>query len=330
MTADPTAWLQRYSREYPDAWSGIEQLRAMRGRDLPNWPSWCYVPIAAGIAAVTRGAPINKLDPAQARDAAVVTALAAWRQTKGIYRFDADLEAALWDTPITGDLPTTLLQRLPEWCVYVPLNRQVRETQVHGAWAHLEYDVNDRSQELRLLINTGETLVPVPIRLGGSLKQGVESVAGSGLLRLGRMLAGRQVDEATRTMSELAAPIVSLLLYLCSEAPEIDGKGRPGNPQPQRVKGGLREFAAPGPRVWEVGARIGAALRRAAEQPHSHGETASGRASPRPHLRRAHWAIRWTGPRTSEQTPKLLWMAPTLVAAGDPDELPAVIHPVEE
>jgi|GEM_PF-5773299 len=35
-------------------------------------------------------------------------------------------------------------------------------------------------------------------------------------------------------------PIVSLLLWLCSEQLEIEGRGRPGNPRPVKTKRGER------------------------------------------------------------------------------------------
>ena len=51
----------------------------------------------------------------------MVGALAAWRATQGIERFDPTIFEAVWDTPLTGELPTELLYRLPEWCCYVPV-----------------------------------------------------------------------------------------------------------------------------------------------------------------------------------------------------------------
>ena len=62
-------------------------------------------------------------------DGPVIAALASWRPTQGIYRFDADLLEAVWQTPLAspstssstsaGKLPTELLYHLPEWCPYI-------------------------------------------------------------------------------------------------------------------------------------------------------------------------------------------------------------------
>lgn len=329
----PLAHLTELGRRHPTVWKGVDHLRSLRGSELPAWPTWCYLPLAGGIAAATQGRNPTSLDEQLqvARDAATITALAAWRQTKGIYQFHPDLLDALWDTPVTGDLPTQVLKRLPEWCVYIPLERELSKTEtLHGAWAHLEWDANDHSEELRLLLDINNELLPIPIDLVGTLREGIDSVTTEALMRTNSVMHTGDLEQATSGIAALAEPIISLLLYLCSEEPELDGEGQPGNPRPKKVKGGTRTFPVPGPRLWNVGSRIGAKLKTAHERITSdREEEPGGRARPRPHLRRAHWAIRWTGPRTQEQTPVLRWIQPTLVAADTDEELPATIRPIE-
>ena len=76
----------------------------------------------------------------------IVGALAAWRATQGVYRFDPTIFDAVWDTPLTGELPTALLYRLPEWCCYVPVEPArilVPGLQaLQGFFVHLEWDAN--------------------------------------------------------------------------------------------------------------------------------------------------------------------------------------------
>lgn len=329
----PLAHLNNLAQRHPSVWKGVEYLRSLRGTQLPAWPSWCYLPIAGGMAAATQGRDLNTFQSplAVARDAAIIAALAAWRPTKGVYQFHPQLLDALWGTPVTGDLPTQVLKRLPEWCVYIPLERELSKTEtLHGAWAHLEWDANDHSEELRLLLDVNNELLPIPIDLGGTLRQGIDNVTNEALMRTQTVMHTSELEQATSGIAALAEPIISLLLYLCSEEPELDGQGRPGNPRPKKVKGGTRTFPVPGPRHWNVGSRIGAKLKTAHERITSdREEEPGGRTRPRPHLRRAHWALRWTGPRTQKQTPVLRWIQPTLVAADTDEELPATIRRVE-
>ncbi|HZD01688.1 MAG TPA: hypothetical protein VFA46_16290 [Actinomycetes bacterium] len=52
-------------------------------------------------------------------DLVALTALAAWRQTKGIYQFDPDLAREVVTTRLHDRLPVQVLKRLPAWCCYV-------------------------------------------------------------------------------------------------------------------------------------------------------------------------------------------------------------------
>jgi hypothetical protein len=117
----------------------------------------------------------------------------------------------------------------------------------------------------------------------------------------------------------------------------VDLRGRrekPGNPETVKTKKGLRTFPADSPTSWQVGYRIGAALRRAyyAAEPAPAGEGAASekikeRSSPRPHIRRAHWHSYWTGPRKGKREAILKWLPPIPVGAG---ELVPTIHLVEK
>ncbi|MBI4484985.1 MAG: hypothetical protein HY655_03145 [Acidobacteria bacterium] len=126
------------------------------------------------------------------------------------------------------------------------------------------------------------------------------------------------------------SPLISLLLYLCADDAEIgDGIVRPTQPKATKTKQGWRLFPADAPTVWNVGVRIGAAIRRARKGEAGEGQAVGERARPRAHIRRAHWATYWTGSRSREQTPVLRWLPPIPVNVDDIDALPATVHPVE-
>lgn len=346
----PRDHLAAAGRTYPQAWSDIEQMRTtLRGVSVPDWPAWCYIPIAGAQAAVANdaGIEVNRLAslyPARIADAARLAALAAWRMTQGIYRFDPALYDAVRGTPVSGDIPHEVLFRLPEWCVYLETpGMRLGDDPMHGAFVHLEHDIHTARTELRLVFDIdtkeGMTLVPVPLHLGAwSLSDAVArmlDVASSAALVRGQGTAPRDHADALRAAAE---PVISLLLYLCSQASEIAGRqGAPGNPEPVRTRrDGWRLFPASGPRTWEVGVRLGAALRQA-YQAEQTGAPASTHAGPRPHIRRAHWHTILSGPRqrdgqalpTAERRAELRWMPPIAVKLDDVAALPATIRKVE-
>jgi hypothetical protein len=74
--------------------------------------------------------------------------------TQGVYRFDPTVLDALWETPVTGDIPTEVLYHLPEWCVYVNTpGKTWQGGSLHGFFAHLEHDVDDKRTELRFVLD---------------------------------------------------------------------------------------------------------------------------------------------------------------------------------
>lgn len=324
----------------------VNRLEAARQTQHP-WPAWCYVPVGvAGATLIDADGITNDIFdalPAPRRAAyytatTALAALSAWRMTKGVYAFDPDLLAALWETPMTGRIPTQLLYRMPEWCVYIPLPSP--ETPVGrpvGTFVHLDWRDGRTSLRFLLLLpkdGTGQfSAWPLDISLAsGDVWEGVRSFAGQWMDGQGRRIVGEELERAQRDALALAGPLVSVALYLCTEEPDLTGLGKPGNPRPTKTKRGLREFPAAGIRPWEVGVRIGAVLRSARREFEGDGELLpSGRHRPRPHLRRAHYAVRWTGPKNREQKAKLIWMWERLIARrnGDSDvELPAVVRPV--
>ena len=109
--------LHSFSRLYPDAWKQVDEFRASR-RELGDWPDWCFLPLAGIYAIVSKGKTLQS--PNQAHYIGILRALAAWRVSQGIYRFDPTTYDALWKTTVTGDIPTDVLFHLPEWCVYIP------------------------------------------------------------------------------------------------------------------------------------------------------------------------------------------------------------------
>lgn len=341
--------LEAVSRAYPTAWRDVDRLRTLRGTEIQQWPAWCYLPVAGAEAIVSAvldpGPPPRRVPFERVHHIGIMAALAAWRVTQSVYRFDVDLAAALDDTPMPRELPIAALYRLPEWCIYLetpglwaPDGRPLA-----GVWVHLESDARG-ADELRLLYDCDgpldpewHTLIPLPMILGsGSITDALERLRASGALharahgyRLDRQLAGGD-DLAKRIW-----PIVSRVLYLCADDPDLGGATRPRRPQPVRTKDGWRLFPASGLTRWDVGVRIGAAIRRAQSSVESESRGATGtHASPRAHIRRAHWHSFWRGPRDPQRADarqlSVQWLPPLPINVEDVADLPATIRPVQE
>ncbi len=329
-TPRPKRLLTQLSTDYPNAWKQYDDLLARRA-ELGGWPAWCWCPLAGAMAIASGG----RSDPATLRraafDVARVGALAAWRPTQGIYRIDPDLLDAVWTTPVRGDLPVEVLHLLPEWCVYVEVGREVAGRPLHGFFAHLEHDANDGHAELRLLLDFDGALVPLALHLVGTLDAAIDAM----LAEVRRNAPG--VDsppDLARAAAETAEPLVSVVLYLCSQAADVrDGKGTgraPARPERTKVKGGSRTFPPGQATTWEVGYRIGAALRAARAWKGGGGEEQEDRRGPVGHVRRAHWHTYWTGPKDRAQKPVLKWLPPIPVNVDNLDDLIPTVRPVRE
>jgi hypothetical protein len=255
--------------------------------------------------------------------------------TQGVYRFDPTLYESLWNTPLNGDLPIEALYKIPEWCVWI---ETPNDPALHspGFFAYLEYDVNTSRPELRLVISDGERLAGQIIHLTReTLTDCLEEGYQEGLRQAEKHGRGRDPEavkfagKVAATMTQIIAPRLSLLLYLCAVNSEVadqkTGKRKPERPKPVRTKKGEQIFAPSTPTAWNVGVRIGAAIRaaEAKERSESKGGT---HASPRAHVRRAHWHTFSRGAGRAERFIK--WLPPIPVNIGDED-LPAVIRQVE-
>jgi len=330
----PGKILSTYGHLYPDAWKRVDEFRASR-KDLGDWPDWCFLPLAGTYAIVSKGKTLQS--PSLVQHVGILGALAAWRVTQGIYRFDPTTFDALWATPVSGDIPTEVLFHLPEWCVYIPTPDKIWQgSTLNGFFAHLEHDVKDRRTELRLVLDVsgaaGDQLVVMPIHLG---KGGVTEGVGAMMKESARhfpVTVYTAPGEAERLSSDIS-PLVSLLLYLCSQAAEIKEAGAgmraPSHPKPQKTKKGMRIFAPEHPSRWEVGYRLGAALRQALCE-HEPGESTGTHASPRPHIRRAHWHSFWVGKKDqpNARSVTLKWLPPIPVNVTGVDDLTTTVRDV--
>lgn len=271
--------------------------------------------------------------------------LASWELYKQVFDADADLMALLQDTPLPPGVPMERLAELPYPAFYLTWTApdgedrtwsgarlrglyvvQMRDVEGHPGLG-LFADV-DPAPELDARFSV-PAFEPVYLPLTGTFGEGrleharvTEVAAGTAAADYERSgwdpeAAAEQMRSYGRHSDRLLGQVVPLLLYLASDKPDLTAPVA-------AVAGGRRGLHPPrGPvQRWRVGARIGAALRRAdrsapasdAEVQHRDG----ARARPRPHLRRAHWQTFWAGPQGSPQRHLVVhFVLPTSVNVDD-------------
>jgi len=339
-TCRPREILRSWGRSHDGIWRIVDDVRQSRCRDDPAWPDHVYLPLERAGEAMARWAAAHdvrmRIPGDLVRPASELATLAAWRVSQGVYRFDETLYDAILETPIEGEIPAEMLVRLPEWCVYIEtpgLDAPLLgggTTQIRGVFAWLDRVRDDLADVLTLAMDAdGAGLAIGHVPLVGTLEEALARVEEDWQDALARGNATEWHAGYSEAARPLFGRILSLLLYLCSERPDVAGGWPPERPRAKRTKRGWRLFPADKPRTWEVGVRLGAALRRGHEN--ASGEDAcqgAQRRAPRPHIRRAHWHTYRVGKCRSDRV--LRWLPPIPVNVDDIDDLPATVHEVME
>lgn len=326
----PEEILRAFDARHPGIWEFFARCRRDR-----NWPDWCYVPVEAAHAFIGREMglaggeailreSLRRGDPAllaAGYDAGIASTMAAWRMGRGIYIYDADFAAALAGTSLAGEIPVDVLLHLPEWAVYVELDRPP----ARGFFAALDWSPGRGHAEMRLLFDVGDPapmLLPLPLT-ASTIEGMLEAMWTRMRANTERMNLpadpGRDEymsGDMGRIIRDALPAAVNLLLYLCSPEAEYNGGVRPERPVVIKTRRGERMFPVATPRVWRIGEAIGARLRAASADR----DLPEERNAPRPHLRRAHWHTYRVGKGRAGFRPR--WLHPILVGyrEGEPDD----------
>lgn len=326
MTYDPTRNTQHpaldfYSQveaHYPNLWSLADDLQRHLRSSVGHKEGCVFTKAEA--EAVALRLPGDKLFCSPV----ALGALVAWRPTKGIYRFHSALYNAVATTDLTGDVPSDLLMRLPGYAVFVEAPGLIFfDQEILGFWAYLSSAAKQSALELVPLFADG-TAHGLSVPLGHHPVSDLTRMAVQAQFGQSGVEYSPTNEEWDRVNAGLSA-MLSLLLYLCSEKPDVDG-WTPPTPQVKFFGTKRRWLQAKEARMWEVGLRLGAALDLAKQREEEAPAVGAGGAV-RPHIRRAHWHSFWVGKR-GEQTISLRWLPPIPVNVIDAAELPAVVHPV--
>jgi hypothetical protein len=304
--------LREVMKRYPDLGKRLNTFVAEKNKKLPNWHDCVLLPIAVWKKiAQSYGDETETLSGIA--ECHRLAAIGTWRYSQGIYRFHDEIYKSLIETEIPDIIPFKLLLRLPEWCIYIETpNTTMHGNILHGVYAFWDHDYVDSSVTLKLVFDRDDFHLAVPI----PLLDDNSSIAAA----LSRLLYKDAPDWARAAFSfveEIIKPIMSLLLYICSDEPEIDDARMPGSypdrVYPKKVKGGFKLFVPERARIWDVGKHTGEIIAKA--QCSSETKQSSEYKSPAPHLRRAHWHGYRTG--KGRKTFEFRWLSPIAVNVRD-------------
>ena len=210
----PTRLHNDVTREYDGIWNQVSSFLSVRGHDVPDWPEWCYMPMAGAYAIVSGGGSLPKR---KRPDISKVAAIAAWRPTRAIVEVDPAQLRSLWEGEIPEEVGAADLSSLPVWAPYVDL-QGVDGASAEGAILHLEHDANDGHAEFRgLLIHEDLSTRPAVLDLGRGLEEGARSVIEEAV-----RVAHKEKEQVpvelgmTEVITERVRPLLSIALYLAS------------------------------------------------------------------------------------------------------------------
>lgn len=143
----PQRVLDSAAKSFEGFWKLAEMIRQnphlLQGTTGP-WHSWCYLPVNAvtGIVAhLLRG----QMSPGEVErnlisQTRLLTAVSAWRMTKGVYLFDPTTVKEMAESEVDDDFPDELFFHLPDWCPYVATpGLQIKEGLfIHGFFAYID------------------------------------------------------------------------------------------------------------------------------------------------------------------------------------------------
>jgi hypothetical protein len=339
----------KFCREIISRFPGAPEIADMFYRDRSivtgECPDWCALPssyIASFIAeSLNKNGALNALKPYEF--AHYLTTALIWSRSKMIYRFDNTLADTLAAQPLDGKIPIEILNYLPNQCIFIERDMVYDDCNVIGFFAWLDWGTKDNIKLLRIdfMRPFGYHIsAHIPIT-GGTIKESLSMLMNA--YKHPEQLGEYTIDDflnapAMKTITEC----INLMLYLCSEKPDMPDVTELQTRYSRDSYGNPKRAAQ-----WEVGIRIGAALRKAkkadaqneaATKEAAADDTAtdeittngSPRTAPRPHMRRAHWHSFWVGKREiSERKLVLRWLPPIPVNI-DGEDLPTVVRPVKD
>jgi hypothetical protein len=293
-----------------------------------SWPEWSWIPYTMVLNDVYRDLQ-GILSPAATLgdlEAIVVSAVPVlnWLPGRIAVRYDPDIVDTFVATPIDHKIPTQALYRLPSFGLFLDCPWLAEGAGVFACIDPGRIDVapgDDPIEGIDELVLTFVLPANVPPVIQASIWFPEGSITAAleaqdrqprlpGVVREAlRADRGTVSDYFGQPFSQVISTVVSMLLYLCVQDPDITTR-----PLPVQAPSTTYNRAQTEVTVLEAGWRVGSALRSARARYASSDSEATGHHVV-PHLRRAHWHSYWAGPLTApERTLLVYYLSPIQVA----------------
>lgn len=249
------AHLDFLSESFPGLWKKLAEAYTLRSPDLPEW---CYLPEEKEYEVISSFLEDNNLSSFSSEDLIFkLSTYANWRLTQGVYRFDPILYEAVIKTPVIGVIPKEVLHHIPEWCIFVETpGLSFSGNKMTGFFAHISYEGRNSKSVLHLQIefalNFIYTSFPIgDLSLADAVRQAMETVEEHD--DKNNHFPHDSFEEEVKLTTVELEPILSLLIFLCSQNGEIgDDSRRPSFPKAKKTKKGLKVFPPDRPTTWCV------------------------------------------------------------------------------
>lgn len=255
-------------------------------------------------------------------DIAAIHAVAAWRKHKVVYHFAPELAQEIIDGDSAGDIDVSALQSLPYDGIYIDLSNLA--DMVGAFLTRTTLPPSSPGLILLLLYRDGMiSSLPLYLRQGWTMTRAVNFFA-------------RLVEDARSHGAPAGAPaevyvpqtlaflrwFLPLILYLCADNAEIQYRPvlRDRRDAPSKHLQDASPVPDSAPQLASVGDQFAVAMRAYRKQ-HKDADAkivradGVGGAKKRPHMRAAHYAHYWIGPKNDPSKRRLIlhWIAPILV-----------------
>ncbi|MDR0587946.1 MAG: hypothetical protein LBG61_03090 [Burkholderiales bacterium] len=312
----PDEQLSHVTADYPKLYKAVSEKIQKKPNDQPGC---VFLDRDAWADIVTEEYGFKLVHPSEFIKTRTMTITQTWSYTRGCYRFDATLLEELTKSSLSGDIPTDVLQRLPEYCVYIEMPEGFQSpwfegVQLYGFFVTMEY-----TDEKKLLFSTlplsEPKITPIQFRLSDiSMEEEAERICAN-TVREFPSVSPEQLEKFKTEFAGRLKFFINCALYFCSAEPDIEGVvagTSPARPALKKTKQGFQLFPATKTKIYNVGAKVGKLIRtyqsEEDQKPAGDGKT---HASPRPHIRTAHWHLYHVGQGRKDS--RVRWIPPIVV-----------------